>query len=70
MDSFLDSHGLTLLSQWDVLTRKTSFGADETSVDGHQLDIATLVAVARLVTPNLAVFRMLTDLQAWSHGQS
>ncbi|MCJ1249796.1 hypothetical protein MMC30_007022 [Trapelia coarctata] len=47
MDNFMDSHSSTVLSQWDIFTRKTLPGAEETAVDGQHLDIATLVAVGR-----------------------
>ena len=48
MDSCCESHSSTSLKQWEILTRKINDDGTETAIDGHNLDPATVVAVARL----------------------
>ncbi len=49
MESSCDcgSHSQEVLSQWHSFVQRTTSQSQETAVDGHSLDIATVVAVAR-----------------------
>lgn len=48
--SHSESHTLTTLSHWRTFVKKVSSLGTETAINGQSLSIATIVAVARLVT--------------------
>jgi hypothetical protein len=63
-----------LLSHWDTLTEKVQSEVKDTSINGHELDLATIVAVARwvilLLLPTLFIGAGLTKGKTWCFCQS
>ena len=47
MDYTSDKHSHAVIAHWDNFCNKLTDSAGGIAVDGHSLDIATLVAVAR-----------------------
>lgn len=64
MEAVLESHSAMALLQWDSLNQKINARAKSIVINGHNLDLATVVAVARLV--NLADCFVVLELIAAS----
>lgn len=49
MEAVPESHSAMALMEWDSLNQKINPRAKSIVINGHDLDLATVVAVARLV---------------------